>query len=67
MLREWLNFSTLVRDQSWVAGVELACPASPRRSGFGPGGVPLEEPTAATQVVRLGGGFVSQNRFVIAN
>ena len=34
-VREWLNFSTLVRGQSRVAGVELACPAKPQRSGLG--------------------------------
>jgi hypothetical protein len=66
VLRGWLKINTLVRGQSWVAGVELACPASRRRSGFGAGSVPLREPTPAAQVVWLGGGFVSQNRIVIA-
>ncbi len=67
VLRRWLKINTLVRDQSWVAGVELACPASPRRSGFGAGGVSLWELTPATQVVWLGGGFVSQNQIVVAS
>ena len=67
VLRGWLKINTLVRRQSWMAGVELACPASPRRSGFGPGGVPQKGPTPATQGVRLYSGFVSQNRIVVAS
>ena len=40
-------------DKLWVAGVELAVPASPRRRPRTPGGVDLRSPTPATRATRI--------------